>query len=200
MQKLNNPTITAFKFESRIITAYNLLHCYLELDGLVLGIENCTEENLSANPPRLFRFKQLAAMLRAFEIDDLSSFRLGHFIEEGNRLRYEQAIAMISDGKLSIDRNNDLRQCFLTLMTHRKEMENALCFGCGAYHIGSKLLRNTYEKIWQFIWTIKENIVVIDKIIVAIISPEGKSFSVEELVRDYGFPDVDITKFDMDYL
>lgn len=201
MQKLNDPTITAFKFESRIITAYDLLHCYLEFDGLVPGLENCTEEHLSDNPPRLFRFKQLGAMFRAFEIDDLYAFESGQFIERNNSLfRYAQTIAMISDGTLSSDRNNDLQQCFFTLMSYRKEMEHVLCFGCGAYHIDSKLHRNTYEKIWQFIWTIKEQIVVIDKIIAAIISPEGKSFSVEDLVHDYGFPDVDITELDMDYL
>lgn len=200
MKNLNDPTITAFKTKSGSITACNLLHCYLEFQILVPEIEDWVEGHLIDNPPRLYRLKQLNAMLRAFEIDDLYSFKEGRFIEHENSHKYAQAHTLVSDGKISSTNSNDLTQCFLTLMQYRQEVENVLCFGSGAYHINPELLSNTYRKIWQLSWQIKENIVGIDTIIATIINPEEKSFSVEILVRDYGFPDVDITQLDLDWL
>ena len=139
-------------------------------------------------------------MLCAFEIDDFNSLKEGRFVECDNNRRYLQALTMISDGKLLSDGNNDLPQCFFTLMWYRREAESVLSFGSGTYHVGQALLRHTYQTIWQSIRGIKDQLAVIDAIIVAIISPEEKTFPIEELVRDFGFPDVDVTAIDLDFL
>ena len=200
MRALNDPTITAFKYESGTVTAYHLLHCYLEFGILVPEIENWTENRLADNPPRLYRIKMLQAMLRAFGISDLDAFKAGEFIKNNNSQRYAHALSLISEGKISGDRSNCLPECFVVLMRHRVVVENVMCFGSGAYSLGSILLGDTYRRIWNLIGVVKEEVKVIDKIIVAIISPEEKSFPVEELIRDYEFPDVDITAIDLDWL
>jgi hypothetical protein len=200
MNNLSDPTITAFKTESGIITAHNLLHCYLEFVVLVPDIEDWTEEQLSDNPPRLYRLKQLNSMLHAFQIDGLLSFQSGQFIELDKSSRYAKALSLISAGKISSDRSKILAECFNILMVHRQEVESVLWFGSGAYHVGSRLLSSTYQRIWSFNWSFRQHIRTIDHIIVAIISPEEKSFTTEFLVRDHAFPDVDITAIDLDWL
>ena len=199
MKNLNDPTVTAFK-TTGMITAHDLLHCYLEFGILESDVENWTEGALIDNQPRLYRIKMLQSMLRAFGISDLVSFRRGQFIEQNNSQRYAHALSLISEGIISADRNNCLSECFTVLMRHREEVENVMRFGSGAYSFGSILLGDIYRRIWDFIAVIKEEVKAIDKIIVAIISPEEQSFPVEELIRDYEFPNVDITAIDLDWL
>jgi len=201
MSDIFNPVMfTAFTNDSRVMTACNLLHCYLEFDGLIPDIKDRTEEKLSDNPPLFYRLQQLNALFHAFEIDGIVSFQSGRFLEQENSLRNAKATAMISDRKILSDESNDLYFCFVHLMNYRAEIEKVLGFGSGSYHIGPKLVWNTFQKIWQFNGSLKKDIQVIDNIIVAFISPEEKSFSVEDLIRDYGYPDVNISQLDMDCL
>jgi len=200
MKYLNDPRLTAFDTESRTITACYLLNCFLEFAVLVPDTADWIEERLAANPPRLYRLKQLNSMLHAFHLGDLSSFESGGFIEHDNGPRYAKALELISKGAISFDRSNELVGCFNILMRFRQEVEDVLSFGSGAYHIGLRLQWNTYCRIWNFIWIMKEEVKSLDSIIVAIISPEEKSFTIDELVRDHGFPDVNITEIDLDHL
>ena len=200
MHNLNDPTITAFKYESGTVTAHHLLYCYLEFGILVPEVKNWTEEDLIDNPPRFHRLKMLQSMLRAFGINDLVGFRTGKFIEENDSRRYERALSLISEEKISSDKNYCLPECFASLIQHREEVEYVMNFGSGAYSFGSTLLRDTYQKIWDFIAVIKEEAKAIDAIIVAIISPEEKSFSVGQLIREYDFPCIDIMTIDLDWL
>ena len=47
---------------------------------------------------------------------------------------------------------------------------------------------------------IKKNIDIIDDLLVALISPEAAAFSVDQLVRDYGYSDADLDDLDLEYL
>ncbi|MDD3816034.1 MAG: hypothetical protein PHZ02_15470 [Desulfocapsaceae bacterium] len=138
--------------------------------------------------------------LQVLGIDEPLSLSTCQFIKEDDLQRYSPATAMISNNKLIFDSEFDLKFCFDQLLSYREQIEQILCFGSGAYHIGFLLGQGTYQKIWQFSGMIKERIVDIDKLLVAFISPGGKSFSVEDLIRDYDFPDVDIHEIDMEHL
>ena len=41
---------------------------------------------------------------------------------------------------------------------------------------------------------------VIDDILVAFISPDAKAFTVGQLIRDFSYPDVDLSEIDLVYL
>jgi len=46
---------------------------------------------------------------------------------------------------------------------------------------------------------IQDNVGVIEDILVDLISPEAAAFSVENLARDFAYPDVDLFEIDSDW-
>ncbi|KAB2890958.1 MAG: hypothetical protein F9K32_06390 [Desulfobulbaceae bacterium] len=200
MTRLNDPTFTMFSFKSGLVSSKDLLNCYLEFVVLVRESQAWQEEQLADNPPRLYRLKQLNAILRAFDINDLVEFRNGDFIEKDAHDRYEEVISLISLGSACVSIRDDLQACFCSLLQYREEIEKGLWFGSGYYHIGSKILNTTYNHIWQSIAEIRASLSSIDQIIIGFISPDKKRIPIEHLVCDFNFPDVDIASIDMEWL
>ena len=189
-----------FSFKSGLVSSKNLLNCYLEFVVLVPSSQDWQEERLADSPPRLYRLKQLNAILRAFDIKDLIEFRNGDFIDKDAHDRYEDAISLMSQGSARKDINDDLQACFYSLLQYREEIEKGLWFGAGYYQIGSDVLNFTYNHIWQTITEIRASLSSIDQIIVGFISPDKKRIPIEHLVCDFDFPDVDISSIDMEWL
>lgn len=189
-----------FSFGSGLVSSKDLLNCYLEFVALVPVSQDWQEERLADNPPRLYRLKQLNAILRAFDIKDLVEFRNGDFIEKDAHDRYEEAKSLMSQGSASKGIKDDLQACFCSLMQYREEIEKGLWFGAGYYHIGSELLNTAYYHIWESIQVIRTSLSSIDQIIVGIIDPDKKCIPIEHLVCNFNFPDVDIASMDMEWL
>jgi hypothetical protein len=58
---------------------------------------------------------------------------------------------------------------------------------------------HAHRKAGELNRVIRENVAIIDDVLVELISPEGATFSVEQLARDYGYPDVDLFEVDSDW-
>lgn len=196
----NDPTFTFFTFTSGMISARDLLNCYLEFSVLVPESQNRLENRLEDNLPRIYRLKQLNAILQCFDIKDIFEFMNGKFIKQQVESRYAEAIKLISNGKIIESKQKDLEECFQSLLQYREEIEQCLWFGSGYYQMSSKLVNAAYGQIWRSAETIRNEIMPIDQIIVSLISPEEKCFPVDHLVNNYDFPNVDITSVDMDWL
>lgn len=189
-----------FSFKSGLVTSKDLLNCYLEFVVLVPASQDWQEERLAENPPRLYRLKQLNAIFRAFDIKGLIEFRNGDFIEKKAHVRYDEAIEIMSQRSANKGIKEDLQACFCSLLQYREEIEKGLWFGAGYYHIGSKLLNTAYNHIWQSITEIRASLSSIDQIIVGFIDPDRKCISIEHLVCDFNFPDVEIASIDKEWL
>jgi hypothetical protein len=186
------------------VTARNLIHRFLELRRLSPDLADWTEERLAENPPRLFRLRQLVALFAAFGIKwDLSAFVEGKFIDpESPRyggLLDKMDVAMPEASKHGFGAQPDqLPDCFEILLRYRERVADVLSFSSGVL-TASGLYLYAHRKTGELNRIIHENVGIIDDLLVTFISPESKEFTVEQLARDYGYPDVDLFEIDADW-
>lgn len=185
-----------------MITARSLLLGFLDLRSLSPELAEWTEERLADNPPRLYRLRQLTALFRAFDLPwDPQAFTEGKFIEPEHP-RYAGLLVQLAEalpeGARRTVRNRQLTAHFEKLFNYRTRVDEVLTFSSGALE-ASGLYLLAYRKVEKLNRVIRVNVASIDDTLVALISPEGASFSMEQLVRDYGYPDVDLWKIDVDW-
>lgn len=198
-----------------IVTARNLLLTFLDLRGFVNDTNNWNEKLLSRNPSGYFRFQQLVAMFKAFDIEwNPEAFINGKFIKYDDP-RYTSLlgtfhISMLEmlpvDMRRSINyghgfgvHSDQLNECFSILFKYREHVERILTFSNGVLAT-SGLYFFAHGKTDELNRIVRENIDIIDDILIAIICPEGKQFSMVQMVNDYGYPDVDLRKIDLEDL
>lgn len=191
------------KQNAKTITARSLLHGFLELRGLAPEMKDWSEERFSDNAPRLYRLRQLIALFRAYEIDwDLSSFVEGRFIQPES-LRYAASLEMMESAMPEARRhglgadNRQLPDCFKILLDYRERVEDALSFSSGVLE-ASGLYLYAHQRAGELNRIIQKNISIVDDVLVVLINPEARTFSVNQLARDYGYPDVDLSEIDAD--
>jgi hypothetical protein len=190
--------------DNRTITAQTLLLGFLELRSLTPELNNWTEELLSDNPPRLFRLRQLTALFQAFGIPwGPQSFVKGKFIQSEDH-RYDSLLSKLStelqeDTSCEVWDRHRLPRFFATLFDYRQRVDDVLSFSSGVL-LSSGLFLLAHSKIGELNRIILKNIADIDDTLVALICPEMAVFSVEQLVRNYDYPDVDLTEIDVDWI
>ena len=153
------------------------------------------------NEPRLFRLRQLAALFRAFGVPwDPPSFA------EGNRISDILDDALLA--KLAIEMGEELRdghapnrhqlpEFFAILFSYRERIDQAP-FSSGVME-ASGLYLQAHRVAAKLNRLIQDNISIIEDILAALISPEAVEFSVEQLARDHGYPDVDLGDIDEEW-
>jgi hypothetical protein len=186
------------------VSARILLHGFLELQGLSPDLADWSEDRLAGNPPRLFRLRQLVALFRAFQIPwNPSLFVEGKFIEPESP-RYATLLDMMDSTMPELKKHgfgaqpHQLPYCFEILFAYRGRVEHVLSFSSGVLE-ASGLYLYAHRRAGELNRIIKEHVSIIDDHLVAFISPEAREFSVKELVRDHGYPDVDLFEIDADW-
>jgi hypothetical protein len=61
------------------------------------------------------------------------------------------------------------------------------------------LYHHAYQKVDEVNRVIRQEVSGIEDLLIDLINPEGKTFSVEELVRDHCYPRVNFTEIDADW-
>lgn len=74
-----------------------------------------------------------------------------------------------------------------------------LSFSSGVIIEGNGLRLYAHRKAGELNRIIRDNVAIIDDVLVAFISPEAKVFSVDQLACDYGYPDVDLFEIDVEW-
>lgn len=184
------------------ITAHSLLLCFLELRRMSPDLKDWSEDQFKSNPPRLFRLLRLTSMFRAFGLPwDPQTFIDGGFIEPEDP-RYASILGKlfkeIPKEEQPCDRGHELPAFFRILFDYRARMDDVLSFSSGVMEAsGLYLLAHLKaEELNRVIW---DNISFIDDLLLEFISPEGASFSVEQLIKGYGYPTADLSEIDDDW-
>lgn len=157
---------------------------------------------MAGNQPRLLRLRQLVAMFNAFGLPwNPQLFTEGKFIDP-EHTRYRDMLSKIAEEMPEMSRegadNYQLPNFFKILFDYRTRVDDVLSFpGCvmevsGLYLYG-------YHKAAELNKIIHDNVNIIEDVLVTLISPEAVTFTVEQLVRDYSYPDVDLREIDMDW-
>lgn len=187
-----------------MINAKSLIYKFLELKAFSPCSE-WTEEQFADNPPRLFRLRQLMAMFRAFGLPwEPSEFMWGKFIDPED-VRYNSLISKLIKEEMEEaserthgrkpayeamkfeEAAHNLPTFFYILFSYRMCLESPLEFSKKFIEI-NRFGVLAVCKLEKVNGAINSNIAIIDDLLAEFVSPEGASFPVEKLVRDYGYP------------
>lgn len=196
-----------------ILSAKDVLKLFLELTELSPNIDEWDEKHFSDNPPRFYRFRQLKILFDVYSLGSFKDFINGDFIENRPLEQFKQLIIRVNQlekeylpeeslGNYTEKNNLDhfmLEYMFKYLMSYRLTLNKALNFNGGVLEF-SGLFRFAIFQIGHLNEVIHKEVISIDEILSFIISPGGESFSVDELVSKYGFPNVDIKEIDNEWI
>lgn len=188
--------------KNRLITARSLLLDFLELRRLSPDFSKWTEYSLLDNPPRLFRLRCLIAMFYAFGLSwHPQSFIRGQSINY-KKPEYKSVLLKFSEESTNEFLNGYMEELlpdsFRLLLTYRMQLDDVL-FSFSNIITASGPIISVYRKANQLNTIIQQNIADIEDVLANLISPEGKTFTIEELVREYGYPDIDMDALDEDF-
>src|SRR5262249_27865395 len=93
---------------------------------------------------------------------------------------------------------HQLPEFFAILYDYREQVDGVLSFSSGVLE-ASGLYRHAYRKVGELNRIIRDNVAIVEDLLVAAISPEAATFSVEQLAREHGYPDVDLHDIDLDW-
>lgn len=181
-----------------MITAHTLVRHYLDLRGLAPDVSTWTEEGFAENPPRLVRLRQLKSLFRAFGIPwGPRGFAGGRFLD-GATLPAE-LVARLGSHERRHGRDDQLSGCFEHLLEHRERVARVLAASHGVLE-ASGLYAYAHRRVVEFNTILEAHVHLLDDDLALLISPEGRSFSYETMVREYGYPDVDRIELDLEWM
>jgi hypothetical protein len=186
----------------KTITARSLLLAFLELRRMSPEFGDWTEDHLASNPPRLFRLRQLVALFRAFGLPwDPPAFVEGKFIRP-ELPRYaalmSKLLAELPKGAGRWPDGHQLPEFFAILYDYREQIGRVLAFSSGVLE-ASGLYLHAHNKAGELNRVIAANVGIVEDALVELISPEAAAFSLEQLARDFEYPDVDLFDIDSDW-
>ncbi|MFM8393189.1 MAG: hypothetical protein ACKOB4_04625, partial [Acidobacteriota bacterium] len=198
-----NDLILSDDSKMEFVSALNLLYQYLDFRVMVPDLSHWNEHRLGDNVPRLVRLQRLKAMFRAFQINwDPSEFAQGKFIDP-RQDKYAPLLRRLINSTPEIRRHglsagaDQMPNCFKILLSYRISVENLLSFNSGLLEANGLYL-TAFNKTSGLNKIIRQNLSVIDDILAEFICPDWREFTVEDLIRDYGYPDVDLFMLDVD--
>ena len=176
-----------------------------ELFGLLSrepNIANWTEDALAQNPPRLIRLRRLVAMFRAFELPwDVSRFLDGKFVD----VEHPAHAALIAQADRELGGHDDywvrrdqLPRFFTRLLEYRRTIDRALRFNSGVLE-ASGFYAFAVDRIEHVNTQVRASIATIDDLLAALIAPDARKFSQDQLVAQFGFPDDDLWEIDAEW-
>jgi hypothetical protein len=186
------------------IDARRLLSLFLGLRGLAPDLNAWSEEQFANNPPRLLRLRQLMGLFKAFRIPwDPVGFSQGRFIDR-KKSHHPGLIAVLSLEMTELGISNheihahSLAGGFRLLLDYRTRVGSVLDFWGGVMEASGAYLY-AYKKGRELNETLERTVGSIDDALARFISPDGKSFTIRELVDRFGYPEDDLSDVDEDW-
>lgn len=187
---------------SRQVTALTLLDAFCRCFPNDTEKSVPDEDSLRHCPSALFRLQQLKALFAAFEIPlDPERFSSGRFIlyrEEPSTTLLAQLFANPPETLYESLSSNDLRILFKLLRDYRQGMARGR-ESFGVIFCWPSIIGHTMTEVITPINNDVERIMApIDAMLATLISPNGKTFTIGELIDHYGYPDVDVEDLQWD--
>ncbi len=183
------------------IAAHNFISEFFYLWRISPEFADWREERMAENPPRLIRLQRLIAIARAFGLPwGPESFVEGRFVQL-DEPRYAPVFEKLAHELPRCLRAEpgQLPAFFKVLFSYRKRVDSVLSFSDEVIEAGGLYL-HAHHMAAKLNRVIETHLSIVDDALAAVISPDAASFSVEELVRDHGFPTDDLAAVDADWL
>lgn len=183
---------------SDTISAHDLVRLFLDLQTMSPEIERWSEDHFADNPPRLIRLRRLMGIFRAFGIPwGPESFKIGSFIQHENPL-YAPLLERAAEAGRSVAASG-LHNYFEILFSYLQKVEELRSFSSGLL-CASGFTAYAHSTAWTVTKTVLESVKGIEEDLAFILDPEGRTFTVEELIAEFDYPDANLSELDMDWL
>ena len=188
----------------KYVTNKDILRIFFELLSLSKDINEWSVEKFKYNEPRLLRYQQLMALLQAFNIPtDIHTFVNGSFID-GTHEKYAKIRKYMMRNNKTRYRvgeitGYDIDEAFAYMLEYRMKLNTVLVHNKQLI-LASHSMRYAYFQIMKVNRTIKKDIEEYDTFLAWIISPEKESYSIEEMVKCFAYPNVDMSEIDLNYM
>jgi hypothetical protein len=196
------------------LTAIDVINQFLEFQLMVPDTALWKESELRENLPKLYRLNQLRALFLAFDLGKLTEFEGGGFVKNRPPEAYQTIWDKVQKDFKDLGESTEIHRLnvmnekestryiislFERLFLYRKKLFEVLAFNSGVL-AASGLYYYAFRKTENFNQIIKANLESIDNIIGLIISPDRQSFPRKQLIEEFGYPDVDLSEIDMEWI
>lgn len=192
----------------KINPAQVLLEDYLELKSLLPNIENWKEDILLSNPPRYYRLLRIKACMLSLNIEseDFYQFASGGWcrnvspeliqtieqvLKEPFRLDYEKFLEddKVFSGRYIFSMLLQLREALYKFPSIR----SGILAASGHFLTPIFMIEHLQEKT-------KSEQLAIDEAIQLILNPNEIRFNENQMIKSFGFPDVNIQNIDLEWV
>jgi len=207
-----------------VIGVNDFIEKYFDFQDLVPDYTEWELDKLKNNEPRYYRLQELQALMKAFEIgDDLQrDFEDGEFLDKRNQSDFEPIYLDIEkylrESPAEIEfltrkkerfkrrgrefqrkdpREKDIKMVYQYLFDFVKTIRQTLRYNSGWIATGTIQSRYIIDKTQRVLNSI--DIDELDKIkhlLCRVISPMEVQYTINELINNYGYPDVDLQAID----
>ena len=186
-----------------------LLDLFLDLYTYDSKIETWSFEKFENNPPRHTRLQMITAVMKALNITcGYSDFKYGFFISKTQFVKWKEFKESIIDQldaktyarsmKDALD-PLDIQSIFRTFMQYRLNAEPLLGVFDGIYAANEEF--RSFIKLIEIPNShLKENLKNIEHVLHFCINPTGINYTQEELISQFGFPDVNLRDLDIEWM
>lgn len=186
-----------------------LLDLFLDLYTYDDNISLWSFDTFEDNPPRYYRLKMIAALMKALEINySYSELSQGKFISNKQVEKwaaFKNSIeTILSQDKVYNDSRfvtdaSDITNIFRTLMRYRLYAQQLLssndCIyaASGEFRVFLELMNTPSQQL-------VEELKKIDSVLLFCLNPLGISYTKEELMNQFGFPNVNLREVDIEWM
>ena len=184
-----------------------LLDTFLDLYTYDTKIQEWSFEKYENNPSRYYRLQMITALMKALDINcSYYDFTEGRFISKvqfSKWKEFKESILDQLDAKAyarSLKDNShpfDIQSIFRTFMEYRLYSEKVLGIFDGMY-----LANDEFRAFANILNTsnshLKQDLKNIEHVLHFCINPTRITYTKEELIKQFGFPEVDLRQIDID--
>ncbi len=192
----------------KINPATLLLEDYLEVMSLTSGLKVWDAEPFESNPPRYYRLKRIQACMKALNIQSQSvnDFKYGGWcpsisIDAIERIQNFLKGPFQLDYESYIDEHSHFSQDYMfhmlleirEIMSKYKSLHDSVLAASGHFLTPVHILQSLQSKQ-------ESEEKAIDEVLYLLMNPSLLFYSREELIANFGFPDVDLDEIDLEWV
>ncbi|MBF9222551.1 hypothetical protein [Hymenobacter ruricola] len=188
-----------------------VLDAYFELRSFAGdAIELWSERAFKKNPPRLYRYQRLQALLRAFDLPlalrelENGTFLFGRaphlyqFIQNELMLLHQQGVLASAPGPAAGLHYRMLYQKLFRLLHEQYQLQQ---FNSGWLEASSAEAQYVILVARRFINSYDHALLAaVRQTVCRLLDPSARRFSRQELITHFGFPDVDLDEVDFEWI
>jgi hypothetical protein len=192
-------------------SAYDVVEQYLDLVDLTPDPRTWTRLTATKHAPRYYRYQQLAALFRAFELPaDFINFPNGWFLTERAASSYSFLSSQISASQKKLGcstASSSVPDLYAAQFVFRKffrlveKVRDLQQFNSGVLEASSDVAQYAVRATGAVAKSLPpEPLSVITDTLSRLIDPAQRTFSQQQLMDEFGFPVVNLLDIDIDWM